>query len=44
MGKATRRKQIIVIVPDNYWTSSMPNVKWIIKESDAKEKSRNKTV
>ena len=41
MGKATRRKYIIV-VPDKYWTSSMPNVDWIIKESDAKATKRNK--
>lgn len=36
MGKTTRREYIIVI-PDKYWTSSLPNVKWIAKESDAKK-------
>jgi|2_EtaG_2_1085320.scaffolds.fasta_scaffold04684_2 hypothetical protein len=43
MGQVIRRKQLI-IVPDKYWTSSLPNVEWIIKESDAKKATRNKTV
>jgi hypothetical protein len=36
MGKATRREYIIV-VPDKYWTSSLSNIKWITKESNAKK-------
>ena len=41
MGQATRRKCVIVI-PDDYWTSSLDNIEWICKESDAKTVKRNK--
>ena len=36
MGKAVRRKQII-IVPDDYWTSSFDKIKWISKESECQD-------
>ena len=38
MGKTTGREYIIVI-PDKYWTSSLDNIKWITKESNAKTAS-----
>ena len=41
MGAIVRRKQVI-IVPDNYWTSTLSNIKWITKESNAKTGKRNK--
>ena len=41
MGEAIRRKCVIVI-PDDYWTSSLNEIKWICKESDAKAIKRNK--
>ena len=43
MGKVTRRKCLgIMIVPDKYWTSSLEEFQWIIKESNAKTTTRNK--
>jgi hypothetical protein len=36
MGKASRRKHL-VIVPDKYWVSSIPNIKWVVRESSAKK-------
>ncbi len=41
MGKTTRREQII-IVPDDYWTSTLSNIKWIVKEKNAKKSKRAK--
>ena len=41
MGKTTRRKQAIIIVPDGYWLSSYDNIEWIYNESDAKTVKRN---
>ena len=35
MGKPTRRK-CVIIVPDDYWTSSLDNIDWVWKETDAK--------
>jgi hypothetical protein len=43
MGK-TSGWEYIVIVPDKYWTSSLSNIKWITKESNAKTVKRNKGV
>ncbi len=41
MGKAIRREQV-VIIPEDYWTSSLSNIKWIIKEKNAKKHKGNK--
>jgi len=40
MGRIIRRK--CVIVPENYWTSSLNNIEWTYKESNAKTIKRNK--
>ncbi len=40
MGRATRRKCVIVI-PDDYWKSSLNNIEWICKEKDAKRTKRD---
>ena len=37
MGETTRRKCLgIMIVPDNYWTTSLKDFEWVTKESNAK--------
>jgi hypothetical protein len=36
MGAVIRRKQLIV-VPNKYWESSIKNIEWIVKESDAEK-------
>ena len=41
MGTTTRREYLIV-VPDKYWVSSLSNIKWVTKESNAKKSKRNK--
>ena len=41
MGKVTRREYLIT-VPDKYWVSSLSNIKWVTKESNAKKSKRNK--
>jgi len=43
MGEIARRKCLgIMIVPDKYWTSSLKEFQWIIKESNAKTTARIK--
>ena len=40
MGEPTRRK-CIIIIPDDYWESSLDKIQWICKESDAKRIKRD---
>ena len=39
MGKIVRREYIIT-VPDKYWVSSLSNIEWVTKESNAKRIKR----
>ena len=41
MGEPIRRK-CVIIIPDDYWTSSLNEIEWICKESDAETIKRNK--
>ena len=43
MGKTTRREYLITI-PSNYWISSLSNINWVTKESNAKAVKRNKAL
>ncbi len=41
MGANARREQVITI-PEDYWTSSLSNIIWVTKETNAKKHKRNK--
>ena len=34
--------EYLIVVPDKYWVSSLSNIKWVTKESNAKKSKRNK--